>query len=478
MNNSSSTTRREFLKTTLGLAALSSLSACDTTNDHDSDLLFTARTIDENDFIDYNSRYYSVAIDENSQLPLSFIREGVAVQESDPVSIAFRLQYLLADLRNEELISTLLDTLLAAQIDQRPPNNFRNMIPRLAFSPNGIVPATREYSFLDNALLSSRVAMVAQAFSGMTVGDKAFQYLEKQRLYYNQVLFQSPSGLLPEFGDSILVSVDPLGLSPVFCGYYDGIAFVLGYLIGDSPIIGDPQVGLDVWQTMIDLQNTFVNEHEASTRSQTTINTPLARNGSGFQYFHSLLGIDPSWLSDSMYHGLYNVLFSYLDAAAYDRVPGCYSAGPHSSGFFFDNGLNRLATKQRFQASREVIVTTDALGPALRLFSEDSDERLILRGWMGQYASTEGIITEDGYCGGMDKEGQPVTALYGRQNGAMILFKSNASRYLNDFMKVQGRTSLQEMIGMVELYYEEAPIQRLDEQLPVPIRDERLFSSR
>jgi len=480
MKSHSYTTRRRFLKSSLGLAALLPLAACEGlgVGPEDSDTLFDGPTIDEDDFISYNARYYGLGVDEASQLPFTFIRDGVAAQETDPVSIAFRIQYLLSDSHHAATLNTLLDHLLAAQIDAWPPNNYRNMIPRLVIQPDGIKPATREYSFLDNALLSSRVAMVAQAYKDAEIGNKALQFLDKQRLGYNQVLLQSRSGFLPQFGVATLFDVDPRGLDLLFSGFYDAVAFVLGYFIGDTPIIGNPQVGLDTWQRMIDTQNTFAGEHYASTRAQTRIQSPFARNGSGFQFFHSLLSIDSSWLTDSMYNGLYNALYSYLDAAVYDRVPGCYSAGPHPTGFYIDNGLNRLASKQRFHTSREIIVTTDALAAAMRLFPEDSDARLILRGWMGLYASREGIITAQGYCGGMDKEGTPIQALYARQNGAMILFKSDGARLLNDFMRTQSRPGLQEMLGMVRLLYQDEPIVRVDAQLPIPIRSERLFSRR
>ena len=262
----------------------------------------------------------------------------------------------------------------------------------------------------------------------------------------------------------------------MFSGFWEAIAFVLGYFIGNTPIIGDPEVGIDAWQKMIDAQNVYMDEHPASTRAGTTIHCPLARNGSGFQFFHSLLGIDPEWLDASVYNSLYNTLFSFLDASTYDRVPGIYSAGPHDGGFYFDNGLNRLAAKQRYQNSRETIVTADALAPALRLFPEDSDERLILRGWIGLYATVDQVITSQGYCSGMKKDGERIPALYARQNGAMILFKSNGAALLNSFMITHGNRSMQELMELFTLQYQDAPVERVSEQLHLPLRFERLFT--
>ena len=470
-------TRRDFIKSAAGVAALGSLAACESLGLNDPDEpLFDGPTIDEDDFIAFNSGYYGVGVDSASQLPFSFIRDGAAIGFTDPVAIAFRLQHLLSSSNNAGSVETILDHILAAQIDDRPPNNYRNMIPRLVIQPSGIVPATKDYSFHDNALLASRVAMAAQAYPGTGTADKAHLFLENQRLGYNEVLAQSQSGFLPVFGNAGLFGVDPTGMNLLFGGFYDAVAFVLGYLIGDTPIFGDVQPGLDAWQAMIDAQNALVAEHPASTRADTSIQAALSRNGSGYQYFHALLALESSWLDASMSNALYNVLYSYLDAALYDRIPGIYSAGPHSGGFYLDNGLNRLAAKQRYQTSRETIVTADALAAAMRLFDEDSDERLLLRGWIGLYASVDGVVTPQGYFGGITKTGAPVPALYARQSGAMILFKSRGARLLNAFMNSPGRPTLQQMFGQVKLEYQDEPIVRVDAQLPVPIRAERLFT--
>ena len=473
----SHTSRRHFLKSALSAAVLGPLAACEHLGlDKEAEPLFDGPAIAEGDFISFNAGYYGIGVDTASQLPYSFIRDGIAARESDPVSIAFRLQHLLADSRHAGAVDTLMSHLLAAQTDEPPPNNFRNMIPRLAVGPDGISPADKDYSFGDNALLASRVAMAAQAHAGTAAGDKALEFLDKQKFYFNQVLAQSPSGFLPEFANASLFGVDPTGLNMLFCGFYDAIAFVLGYFIGDTPVIDDSQVGLNTWQAMIDAQNTYTDRHSATTRAQTSIPASLARNGSGYQYFHSLLALDPSWLDESLENALYNALYSYLDAAVYDRIPGIYSAGPHESGYYVDNGLNRLAAKQRYQTSREAIVTADALASALRLFPEESDARLILRGWIGLYATVAGVITPQGYLSGIRKEGEPVTAIYARQNGAMILFKSNGARLLDAFMQAKGKPPMRDLIGMVKLLHDGAPIERVTAQLPIPIQPERLFT--
>ncbi len=471
--------RRHFLRYSLGAAALAPLAACDGLglNKDDDDPLFDGPTIAEDDFIAFNAGYYGIGVDSATQLPYTALRQGSpAARITDPVSIAYRLQHLLADSRHIERVDTILSQLLTAQIDARPPDNYRNMIPRLAIQSDGVVPTTKDYSFVQNALLASRVAMAAQAHAGTATSDKALAFLEKQKLGYNQALAQSTTGFLPEFANAGLFGVDPVGMNLLFGGYYAAVAFVLAYYIGDTPIIGDPQVGMDTWQAMIDAQNGLMGAHAASTRASANLQVPLARNGSGYQYFHSLLTIDPAWLDMSMQNALYNVLFSFLDAAVYDRVPGIYSAGPHAGGFFDDNGLNRLAAKQRYHTSRETIVTTDALAAALRLFDEDSDERLILKGWIGLYATVDDVITPQGYRSGMDKEGTPINALYARQNGAMILFKSQGPALLNSFMVASGKPSMEELMGLVRLRYQDEPISRVESQLPVPLRIERLFT--
>ncbi|MDE2731435.1 MAG: hypothetical protein OXI38_08585 [Bacteroidota bacterium] len=464
--------RRQFLQLSLVAAA----AACSDLGLEEESPLFDGPVIDEQEFIALNANYYGTGLDPVTRLPYRELRGNTLVRETDPIAIAFRLQHLLAHAGNRDVVDTMLTHLLEAQISDRPPRNYRNMLPRMSVDSGRLAPATLEYSFTDNAVLSARVAMAAQLFSGTSTGDKALTFLEKQKLGYNQALAQS-SGFMPTFAHAGLFGVDPMGINLLFGGYYASVAFVLAYFIGGTPMIADPQAGLNSWQSMIAAQNALVNAHPASTTGSHTIQTPLARNGSAYQYFHSLLAVDPVDLTDSMRNGLYNVLYSYLDAAVYDRVPGIYSAGPHGGGFLLDNGLNRLAARQRQQSSQETIVTVDALATALRMFPEDSDERLILRGWIGLYATVGGATGTQGFYGGLDREGNPVEAIYARQNGAMILFDSTGAQLLSAFLVAQGKPSMRELIGQIELRWQEGSLPRIDDQLPFPIRQERLFTS-
>ena len=468
-------TRREFLHLTLGAAVLAA--GCSDLGIEEEEPLFEGPTINEQDFIAFNSQYYGMGTDAATLLPYSQLRNGTAVKETEPVAIAFRLQQLLSDNNRRNEVDTMLTHLLAAQISDRPPRNYRNMLPRLKIDGSTLVPATLEYSFVDNALLSARVAMAAQRFSGSPTGDKALEYLDKQKLGYNQALAQS-SGFLPTFAHAGLFGVDPTGLDLIFGGYYASVAFVLAYFIGGTQVLSDPDVGLATWRSMIDAQNSYVDTHPASTTGSYTITCPLSRNGSGYQYFHSLLLLEPGALTDTMRNGLYNALYSYLDAAVFDRVPGIYSAGPHAGGFLHDNGLNRLAARQRHQSSQETIVTVDALAAALRMFPVDSDERLTLRGWLALYATVAGSTNSQGYFGGMDREGKAIEAMYARQNGAMILFNSTTPGLLNTFLVSNGRPSMNDLFSQVNLTWEGSPLPRVDDPLPVPIREERLFTSR
>ncbi len=119
-NHIQRTTRRDFLKFALGSAALAPLAGCDSLGlDKKEEAPFDGPTIDEEDFISFNAGYYGLGVDSASQLPFSFIRDGVPIRETDPVSIAFRLQHLLADSRRIDAVDTLLNHLLAAQIDER-----------------------------------------------------------------------------------------------------------------------------------------------------------------------------------------------------------------------------------------------------------------------------------------------------------------------------------------------------------------------
>ena len=316
--------------------------------------------------------------------------------------------------------------------------------------------------------------MAAQANKGTAARDEALSFLDRQKLGYNQALNGAQSGFLPTFGHAGLFGVDPQGLDLLFGGFYEATAFVLAYFIGETQVIADRQRGLDTWSAMINAQNAFSDQFPASTTGPVTIKSPLSCNGSAFQYFHSLLALEPEALPASMANGLYNVLFSYLDAATYDRLPGIYSAAPHEGSFLLDNGLNRLAARQRRQASQELIVTIDALAAAMRLIPKNSDDRQTIRGWIGLYGTVDGAVGPHGYFGGIDKEGQPISSMYARQNGAMILFDSSGARLLNAFPSENGRPSMHELIGQVTLAHAGSPVGRVD--APLPPRFERMFT--
>ena len=189
-------TRRRFLQLALGGVALTA--GCSDLGLETDTPLFDGPVINEQDFITLNANYYGSGIDASTQFPYRELRGNTIVRQTDPLPIAFRLQHLLTHTGNQEVVDSMLTHLLNAQISERPPNNFRNMLPRLIVDSDGLTPATKEYSFIDNAVLSARVAMAAQLFNGTPTGDKALSFLEKQKLGYNQALAQS-SGLLTHF---------------------------------------------------------------------------------------------------------------------------------------------------------------------------------------------------------------------------------------------------------------------------------------
>ena len=78
----------------------------------------------------------------------------------------------------------------------------------------------------------------------------------------------------------------------------------------------------------------------------------------------------------------------------------------------------------------------------------------------------------------MTKQGEPILAMFARQNGAMILYKSDAWRFLDAFLQERGRPTMRELFGRIVLTYDGAPIQRVDSMLPLPPRQERLFTAR
>ena len=179
-SNTPTWTRRGFLQSTLGGMLAAGVAACDNVEFEEEEPLFDGPQIDEEDFIAFNAGYYDIGVDTKTQLPYSSISGEGSTGETDPASIAFRLQYLIDQGRTASApIETMLDHLLAAQISDLPPRNYRNLLPRLAFnaSETGLEPVSREYFVSHNAMLSARVAMAAQAFKGAAIEDKALTFL-------------------------------------------------------------------------------------------------------------------------------------------------------------------------------------------------------------------------------------------------------------------------------------------------------------
>ncbi|MCY4674054.1 MAG: twin-arginine translocation signal domain-containing protein [Bacteroidetes bacterium] len=467
--------RRDFLKLSACGAALAA--GCSDLGLDEPAPLFDGPEINEDEFISFNTRYYNEGIDPTTKLPFSAIKNGSPSAETDPLAIAYRLQQLVDEPLRVDEVDALLTQILTAQISDRPPRNYRNMIPRLSLANGTVTPATTRYSIVDNAVLAARVAMAAQRFNGTSTADKALTFLEKQKSGYNQALAQG-QGFLPFDADASVFGLSPTHMDLIFGGYYASIAFVLSYAIGGTSEVPDTNAGRISWRSMIAEQRNYMGEHQASTTGVHTIQTPLAKNGSAFQFFHALLTVEREAIPQSLYNGLYNALYSYLDAAVFDRVPGIYSAGPHNGGFLRDNGLARLSARQRFQSTQETIVNIDALAIALKLFDEDSDERKTIRGWIALFATVAEATGTLGYFGAMDRDGNVTRDLHLRQNGAMILLKSDGPVLLDAFLKAQGKPSMREMMSDVELEWEDAPLNRIDDTLPLPIRSERLFTSR
>ena len=163
------------------------------------------------------------------------------------------------------------------------------------------------------------------------------------------------------------------------------------------------------------------------------------------------------------------MLFSFLDAARFENLPGIYAGGPNAQGNFLeDNGLSRLTVPGNAATSRESIATVDGIAAALRLFPTDSMERQTLRRWMGVFNETAGIQGTSGLFGGVDKAGNVSESYYARQNGAMILFGSTAPSHLEAFLAANSKTSLADMLARITLNLDGLPIQRVPTDLPQP----------
>lgn len=468
-----SQSRRKFIKTALGSAAAIGLVGCDTTEDPFES--FSGPEIVEADFLTSNASFYDIAVTSPTLFPNNALVNGAITNVTDPVTIAYRMQYLI-DLGDTVTLETILDNLLIAQENSISFIDYRGFIPSLDFTNttnSGISKSSPEFSIGDNAVLSARVAMASNAFTGTSIEDKANLFLQNQKEGYNYYL-SGDSLFLPETGSALTEDISSTKLDLFFNGYFVELAFVLSYFIGDSTTISSSQVGQDAWQALIGETGIPTGRHGDSFTGLIDIPVPLARNGSAYQYFHSLLALPTTSLGMVLTDALYNVLYSYLDAARFDNLPGIFSGGPDSRGDFLeDNGLTRL-TASGF-SSRDSVVTVDAIAAALRLFEETSVERQTLKRWMGLYNAVPDVLDTAGLYGSVDELGNVSQAIYARQNAAMILFNSSAPDHLEGFLSANGKTSLQDMFAQININIDGAPIQRVDADLPLPPPETQLF---
>ena len=383
-------TRRHFMHTTLGGAFILGLSSCDQVED--SVETYMGPEINELEFVTFNRQYHDISIDAATQFPHNAIRGGANSGITDPVAIAYRLQQLI-DIADATTAEALIDNLLLAQENSITFIDYKGFIPNLEFANTnaGFLKSEAEFSIPDNAILSARVAMAASAFSGTPIADKAMLFLANQKEGYNFYL-SGTSLAFPETGSALNSDIGEPKVEYFFSGYYTELAFVLSYFIGDSATIQDAQVGMDAWNALISAPGVPTAQHGDSFTALTTLTVPLAKNGSAYQYFQSLLALPTASISQSMSDALYNVLFSFLDAARFENLPGIYSGAPNAQGnFLSDNGLSRLTVPANATTSRESIATVDALAAALRLFPAESLERQAIRRWIGVFDATPGI---------------------------------------------------------------------------------------
>ncbi|MFK7846519.1 MAG: hypothetical protein AB8G77_14565 [Rhodothermales bacterium] len=460
-------TRRHFMHTTLGGAFILGLSSCDQVED--SVETYMGPEINELEFVTFNRQYHDISIDAATQFPHNAIRGGANSGITDPVAIAYRLQQLI-DIADATTAEALIDNLLVAQENSITFIDYKGFIPNLEFANTnaGFLKSEAEFSIPDNAILSARVAMAASAFSGTPIADKAMLFLANQKEGYNFYL-SGTSLAFPETGSALNSDIGEPKVEYLFSGYYTELAFVLSYFIGDSATIQDPQVGMDAWNALISAPGIPTAQHGDSFTALTTLTVPLAKNGSAYQYFQSLLALPTASISQSMSDALYNVLFSFLDAARFENLPGIYSGAPNAQGnFLSDNGLSRLTVPANATTSRESIATVDALAAALRLFPAESLERQAIRRWIGVFDATPGIKGASGLFGGVDKSGNVSESYYARQNAAMILFDSTAPSHLESFLIANSKTSLADMFSRIAFSQDGLPVQRVPGDLPLP----------
>ncbi|MBX2818503.1 MAG: hypothetical protein KTR29_02440 [Rhodothermaceae bacterium] len=468
--------RRKFIKTALGGAAALGIVGCDTTEDPFES--FSGPEIDELELVTSNAGFYDIAISSPTLFPNNALLNGAISNITDPVSIAYRLQYLI-DLGDSVTIETMLDNLILAQENSVAFIDYRGFLPSLDFAntSSGFAKGSPEFSIAENAALSARVAMAASAFAGTPVEDKANLFLLNQKEGYNFYL-SGDSLFFPESGSALNADIGTSKIDILFNEFYVELAFVLSFFIGDSSTISSAQVGQDAWQALIGESGIPTSQHGDSFTGLINIPVPLSRTGSANQYFHSLLSLPTSSIGMVLTDALYNVLYSFLDAARFENLPGIYSGGPDSSGEFLnDNGLIRLTASGSGSSSRESVVTVDALVAALRLFEVDSVERQTLRRWIGLYNAVPNIQDAGGLNGGVDKNGNVSPAIFARQNAAMILFDSMAPDHLENFLSSNGKTSLADMFSQITIDIDGAPIQRVDADLPLPPPEMQLFAS-
>ena len=469
-------TRRRFIQTAFGGAVALGLVGCDQVEDGLE--TYTGPEIDELEFVSFNAQYYTTTIDGVTQFPHHSLVQGALSGVTDPVAIAYRLQYLI-DINDTASIETILDGLLEAQDNSISFIDYRGFLPTLQFASNlsGFQRSSPEFLIADNAVLSARVAMAADAFAGTAIESKALTFLANQKEGYNFYLSGTGSLLFPIGGSALENTVAGPQIDLFFSGYYAELAFVLSYFIGDSSTIADPQVGLDAWQALTSGNAVPTGQHSDSFAGLVTISAPLAQNGSGYQYFRPLLALPTASIGPALSDALYNALYSFLDAARFENLPGIYSAGPNTQGFFLtDNGLGRLTASGARSTSQETVVTVDALAAAMRLFPETPGDmtspqaiaRQTLRRWIGVYDAVPGVRSPDGLYGSVDKAGNVAQALFARQNAAMILMNSTAPDHLENFLAANGKTSLADMMAMLAFDVNGAPLARLDEPLPLP----------
>lgn len=472
---SSQYSRRSFIQTAVGGAIALGLAGCDQVEDGLE--TYTGPEINEVDFVTFNAQYYDASVDATTLFPHNAIIDGALSGVTDPPTIAYRLQYLI-DINDAVAVESILDGLIQAQNNTITFVNYRGFIPNLDFANNsdGFQRSVPEFNIADNAALSARVAMAANAFAGTDVETKALTFLANQKEGYNFYLSGGDPLFFPVGGSALENTVSGAPINLLFSDFYVELAFVLSYFIGDSATIQDPQAGLDAWQALSSDTGIPTSQHGDSFTALITVPVPLSKNGSGYQFFQPLLALPPASISASLSNALYNALYSFLDAARADNLPGIYSGGPNTQGFFLaDNGLDRLTAPGSQSTARESIATVDALLAAMRLFPEGTTERQTLRRWVGVYDATPGIRAANGLFGSVDRAGNVAQSLFARQNAAMILANSTAPDHLENFLTSTGKTSLADMFASINFTVDGEPLTRVEEALPLPPPEGQIF---